>query len=126
MGYEIQEKKTTRKKRFRVWDNTSDGYWHKPLTKEELLDTLLWVSVERAIWDVTKRFQEGNPHNRPFKQVAKWNHVKKDDYEYPEGYFAKRLAEMSGAEVSVDIKTDEKGVKTITATVTPVPVYKGP
>jgi len=122
MGYEIHEKKSVRGTRFRVWDHRTDEYWHKPLTKEQLRDSLLANAVKCAIGDVTQQFSSGR-YSRPLRtvQVQKWKRQPKDDTEYPEGYFELRMAEIYGAKISMDIQTASDSTKTITIKVEPFP-----
>lgn len=122
MGYEIHEKKSAQGTRFRVWDSRSSGYWHKPLTKEQLQDALLAEMVERAVGDLTQQFSLGRDSRLPpTVKVQKWNRQSKDDIEYPEGYWRQRMAEIYGAEITTNIQTTLEGIKTITVKVEPLP-----
>lgn len=122
MGYEIHEKTSEQGTRFRVWDTTSDGYWHEPLTKESLQDALLANAVERAVGDLTQQFSTGQ-HSRPLRtvKVQKWNRQPKDDTKYPEGYWERRMAEIYGAKITTDIQTAPDGTKIITVKIEPLP-----
>ncbi len=122
MGYEVHEKTSIQGTRFRVWDTTSDGYWHEPLTKEQLQDVLFANAVERAVGDVTQKFSTGRySSSLRTVEVKKWNRQRKDNTEYPEGYWEQRMAELYCAKISTDIQTAPDGTKTITVKVEPLP-----
>ncbi len=122
MGYEIHEKTSAQGACFRVWDNRSDGYWHEPLTKEQLQDALLANAVERAVGDVTQQFNTGR-YSRPIRtvKVPKWNRQPKNEIAYSENNLEQQMAEIYGAKITTDIKTALDGTKTITVKIEPLP-----
>ncbi|MDO8582816.1 MAG: hypothetical protein Q7R63_02375 [bacterium] len=120
MGYQVHEKNTARGVRYRIWSTNSDSYWDKPITKDELEETLLEYEVTRAIRMVVDQF-----HNKRLRteKVAKWEeelnkHPPMSKSE--EDAARKDLAEIYGAAIEVTVETLPDKTKKVTAKIEPV------